>query len=201
MLKTVDKELANCLHLCDRKEMLANSSYFMVEEHLKKIDRTIKILEQELIAHKLNDFSYQNSILDRDMDELLNFENFLTKKSKTKKNKNILKRLNLSIKEAAKSKVIYLLENHKKLSFATKNHGKRGTIKQTQSKEKSRMILNDTSLEDITYKELDGKLDPKEPIYCFCNYVSFGNMVKCDNSKVAMILMYSAQRNGSIFLV
>jgi hypothetical protein len=39
-------------------------------------------------------------------------------------------------------------------------------------------------LEDITYKEIDGKLDPNEPIYCFCNYVSYGNMVKCDNPKV-----------------
>ncbi len=39
-------------------------------------------------------------------------------------------------------------------------------------------------LEDITYREIDGKLDPNEPIYCFCNYVSYGNMVKCDNPKV-----------------
>ena len=35
--------------------------------------------------------------------------------------------------------------------------------------------------EDVTYKELDGKIGPKEPVYCFCNYISYGNMIKCDN--------------------
>jgi hypothetical protein len=45
-------------------------------------------------------------------------------------------------------------------------------------------LLNSSHLEDITYKEIDGKLDPKEPIYCFCNYISYGDMVKCDNAKV-----------------
>jgi hypothetical protein len=38
--------------------------------------------------------------------------------------------------------------------------------------------------EDITYKEIDGKLAFGEPIYCFCNYVSYGEMVKCDNPNV-----------------
>ena len=41
-----------------------------------------------------------------------------------------------------------------------------------------------SNLEDITYRELDGKINPKEPVYCFCNYISHGNMVKCDNPKV-----------------
>jgi len=45
-------------------------------------------------------------------------------------------------------------------------------------------IYSKDNFEDITYKEIDGKLDPKEPIYCFCNYISYGNMVKCDNPKV-----------------
>ena len=42
---------------------------------------------------------------------------------------------------------------------------------------------NDIGLgwEDVTYKELDGKIGPKEPVYCFCNYISYGNMIKCDN--------------------
>jgi hypothetical protein len=44
-------------------------------------------------------------------------------------------------------------------------------------------IKDYSHLEDITYKEIEGKLNPKEPIYCFCNYVSHGNMVKCDNLK------------------
>lgn len=59
-------------------------------------------------------------------------------------------------------------------------------IKQKEAKNTKERgkIVKPENLEDITYKETDGKLDPKEPIYCFCNYVSYGNMVKCDNPKV-----------------
>jgi hypothetical protein len=56
-------------------------------------------------------------------------------------------------------------------------------VKKTNYQKKNK-ILNNNNLEDITYKEIDGKLDPKEPIYCFCNYISYGDMVKCDNPKV-----------------
>ncbi len=45
--------------------------------------------------------------------------------------------------------------------------------------------LFNNSLIDITHKEIDGKIGLREPIYCFCNYVSYGDMVKCDNSKVS----------------
>lgn len=37
--------------------------------------------------------------------------------------------------------------------------------------------------EDITYKELESKLNHNEAIYCFCQYISFGNMIKCDNER------------------
>jgi len=39
--------------------------------------------------------------------------------------------------------------------------------------------------EDITYAEIAGLLNPHEPIYCFCNYISYGNMVKCDSTNVS----------------
>ena len=42
--------------------------------------------------------------------------------------------------------------------------------------------------EDVTYSEIAGKLNPNEPIYCFCNYISYGNMVKCDNPKVSIFI-------------
>ncbi|MCQ2818525.1 MAG: hypothetical protein MJ252_14750 [archaeon] len=40
---------------------------------------------------------------------------------------------------------------------------------------------NEDDYVDITYQELDGKIGPKETVYCFCNYISYGRMVKCDN--------------------
>ncbi len=37
---------------------------------------------------------------------------------------------------------------------------------------------------DITYDEIDSKINHNEPLYCFCNYISFGSMIKCDNDNV-----------------
>ena len=39
-----------------------------------------------------------------------------------------------------------------------------------RSSPKKRQTLND-----------DEPIDPNEPVYCFCNQVSFGDMIACDN--------------------
>ena len=44
--------------------------------------------------------------------------------------------------------------------------------------------LIESNFEDVTYAEIDGRVDPNEQLYCFCNYISYGNMIKCDNSTV-----------------
>ena len=75
-----------------------------------------------------------------------------------------------------------LLKNKK---LKDSNLGKRGKIIKTTiiTENINDQNSNNSSLEDITYKEIDGKIGPQEPIYCFCNYVSYGNMIKCDNPK------------------
>lgn len=35
-----------------------------------------------------------------------------------------------------------------------------------------------------TGMDLDLPVDPNEPTYCFCNQVSYGEMVACDNTDV-----------------
>ena len=64
------------------------------------------------------------------------------------------------------------------------NEGKRLSNNLATKKNENIKLINYSNLEDITYKEIDGKLDPNEPIYCYCNYISYGDMVKCDNPKV-----------------
>jgi len=55
--------------------------------------------------------------------------------------------------------------------------------------------------EDITYAEIAGLLNPHEPVYCFCNYISYGNMVKCDNLNVSFFCFtISVPKNGSILV-
>jgi hypothetical protein len=56
--------------------------------------------------------------------------------------------------------------------------------KQICNIDNSKFLLNNSNFEDITFKEIHGNIGLREPIYCFCNYVSYGDMVKCDNPKV-----------------
>ena len=87
------------------------------------------------------------------------------RKSKNKKNKKTLKYFNLKTK---KGDII----NH--------NNINNNQIKNKTKSLKEKLISNENDLIDITYQELDGKMK-KEKTYCFCNYISYGNMVKCDN--------------------
>ena len=97
--------------------------------------------------------------------------------------KNLNLNLNVSINSLKKRKTKKILK--------LKSVGKK--IKNLSAKKKERIenfyALNEGGhFEDITYKEIDGKIGLREPIYCFCNYVSYGNMVKCDNPKVNYFL-------------
>lgn len=82
-------------------------------------------------------------------------------------------------------KIIFLIGKYKKI--------KNSLSATTYAKKKKNENKNDynynenfdlQSYEDITYSEITGLLNPNEPIYCFCNYVSYGNMVRCDNTNV-----------------
>lgn len=35
-------------------------------------------------------------------------------------------------------------------------------------------------------------IDPNEPLYCYCQQVSFGEMVACDNADVSPCLFFPA---------
>ena len=60
------------------------------------------------------------------------------------------------------------------------NHSSSITKKGSSSQGKSKTIENiENRLLDITYREIDRKIGMDEQTYCFCNYVSYGNMVKC----------------------
>ena len=150
-----------------------NESYFLLENELKKVNSIINRLELEQDSAKMNEFSYQNYLLEKNFDELINFDNYLNvkKKSKNKKTRNSLKNVNLKLDPNFEN-----IRNKK-----NKENGKmkpKGKVKQSKME-----LSKNSSFEDITYKEIDGKIGPKEPIYCFCNYVSYGNMITCDNPK------------------
>lgn len=45
-------------------------------------------------------------------------------------------------------------------------------------------VANTAAATNSAGMDLDLPVDPNEPTYCFCNQVSFGEMVACDNPNV-----------------
>lgn len=45
-------------------------------------------------------------------------------------------------------------------------------------------VANTAAAVNSTGMDLDLPVDPNEPTYCFCNQVSFGEMIGCDNHNV-----------------
>ncbi len=75
--RQIEKDEENFLNICEEELDLSNDSYFLLDNNIKKINDLIENYEQELMNVKFNDFSYQNSLLDKNFEELLNFENYL----------------------------------------------------------------------------------------------------------------------------
>ena len=126
-------------------------------------------------------------MIDENFDEYINFNNFINskKKSKSKKTKSAFGHSTVKLNYNNKIIEKVLDKNKKIIKKGKKKIGKRGKIKKNNEFFINNNLINETNsnLEDITYTEIDRKIGPKEPIYCFCNYVSYGNMIKCDNPK------------------
>lgn len=61
---------------------------------------------------------------------------------------------------------------------------KQSTINNQSSS--SEAILNHIDInefEDITYREICSRNIKNERLYCYCNYLHYGDMVKCENDK------------------
>ena len=164
---------------------IANESYFLIENEIKRINLLIEKLKFEHDNLESNYFSYNNYLINKNFEEIFSFENNINSKRRSKGKKllndteifsNINSSINSKLKKKLKNKK--LLKNKRLLN---ENIDKESDI---ENENNTNMLENnDIGLgwEDVTYKELDGKIGPKEPVYCFCNYISYGNMIKCDN--------------------
>lgn len=98
-VKNIEKEYQNCRELCEKRMDYANESFFLLENEIRKVNQVTEKLEQEIDNSKYQEFSFQNYLLDQHFDELVNFDNFVNakRKSKNKKTRNTLKNLNLNL--------------------------------------------------------------------------------------------------------
>ena len=184
LMKTIEKQYEECYEIGEKRMNLANESYFLIENEIKRINLLIDKLKFEHDNLESNSFSYNNYLINKNFEEIFSFENNLNSKRRSKGKKllndaEILSNLGINTKFKKKMKNKKFLKNKRLLneSFAEN--------KNENINEQNKKILENgelgTEWEDVTYKELDGKIGPKEPVYCFCNYISYGNMIKCDN--------------------
>jgi len=83
---SIEKNLfQNSRQVLDDKFKITNSVYIEIEEKLKNIRNKINDLEQEKINIKFNEFINKNIGEDRNIDELIDFDNFLKSKFFIKK--------------------------------------------------------------------------------------------------------------------
>jgi hypothetical protein len=170
---------------------LANESYFMIENEIKRINMIIEKLRFERDNIESNHFSYHHYLINKNFNEIFNFESNVNSKRRAKGKKlindtEILTNSNNDKKLNKKFKGKKLLKNKRLRSKSKGLNDENNSIVDNSNfanEEQKKNIIenNEVGWEDITYKELDGKIGPKEPVYCFCNYISYGNMIKCDN--------------------
>ena len=193
LIKLIEKQYDECYELGEKRMNLANESYFLIENEIKKINLLIEKLKFEHDNLESNEFSYNNYLINKNFEEIFSFENNLNSKRRSKGKKllndseifsNLNSISNSKLKKKLKNKKF--LKNKRLLKESLEEKEKEKTNKKgVVSQEQEKKILENgdwgESWEDVTYKELDGKIGPKEPVYCFCNYISYGNMIKCDN--------------------
>ena len=70
----------NCIEIIEEKLDISNTVYLQIDEKIKKIKNILQELEQEKINIKFNEFINKNIGLDRNIEELIDFDNFLKSK-------------------------------------------------------------------------------------------------------------------------
>ena len=191
LIKMIEKQYDECYEIGEKRMNLANESYFLIENEIKRINLLIEKLKFEHDNLESNYFSYNNYLINKNFEEIFSFENNLNSKRRSKGKKIIndtemFSNLGINSKLKKKLKNKKLLKNKRELNSKNKNEyneidNEKGIITHEQEKKLMETGDMDQVWEDVTYKELDGKIGPKEPVYCFCNYISYGNMIKCDN--------------------
>ena len=186
LFKLIEKQYGECNEIGEKRMNLANESYFLIENEIKRINLLIEKLKFEHDNLESNCFSYNNYLINKNFEEIFSIGNNINSKRRSKGKKvlsdneiisSLSPALNSKLKKKIKNKKF--LKNKRLLNESFDENNNENINEQNKKILENGELGNDW--EDVTYKELDGKIGPKEPVYCFCNYISYGNMIKCDN--------------------
>jgi len=173
LLKSIEKQYNEFTEIGEKRMNLANESYFMIENEIKRINIVIEKLKFGHENLESNHFSYINYLIDKNFDEIFNFENNINSKRRAKGKKLIN---DTELFSNTHNKTIKKKLKGKKLLKNKRNNTKIKNDNENIINEEQKINIlgnNEFGWEDITYQELDGKIGPKEPVYCFCNYISY----------------------------
>ena len=84
LIKLIEKQYNECYDLGEQRMNIANESYFLIENEIKRINLLIEKLKFEHDNLESNDFSYNNYLINKNFEEIFSFENNLNSKRRSK---------------------------------------------------------------------------------------------------------------------
>ncbi len=169
--KMIKKSYEKCENLIQEYISTANSGYFEIDDEIKKVNKGLKTINVEAESQKMNTISLRNFLIQQGLENITGYPNIMSNNIKGKK-------IQLINRKLASKPFQYDKRYKTKLK---RKVGTRGKTTKIIKNEPPKEVNENNDLIDITYKEIDSKIGLKEQVYCFCNYISYGNMVKCDN--------------------
>ncbi|ORZ09292.1 hypothetical protein BCR42DRAFT_424125 [Absidia repens] len=174
-LKLLDGVLAETLKRGEEKVALAKSTFDAVDRHCNRLDADLVKLEEDHPVGTIRITSYPGlGPSSRNLREGMEFREKSTKRMERERKelKGEKKTKKRRIKDANGSpppgSIIRTTQNAKE-------------PKTTKAQEKSRTFTAGKTSKKATSSN-DMNIDPNEPLYCYCQQVSFGEMVACDNA-------------------
>ncbi|CAI2161983.1 5056_t:CDS:2 [Funneliformis geosporum] len=170
-LKKLGSLLTDSLKNGEERVSLATSTYDTVDRHIRRLDDDLQKFEDEQMTGpgRVSPAANSNVVREPDVTRKQNQKN-----DKEKKDGKPEKRA----QQGGDS------SNHKKRK--TNNAKDTATPPPTTSRnhgDKDLVSHNIIIRNDDTSTAADMPIDPNEPIYCYCQQVSWGDMVACDNSE------------------
>ncbi|KAJ6645809.1 Inhibitor of growth protein 4 [Pseudolycoriella hygida] len=152
----------------DAKVKLANQTYELVDEHIRRFDSGSAPFEDELQDKTLNARSKSEEIVGKKGRKKGKDVKTVTKKKRASSSEDDEQRGNTGTSQKTKQK-------------QKVNQEKEGQKKSVDPEESLVNGAGGTPQRYVLDIPLDMPVDPNEPTYCFCDQVSYDEMVACDN--------------------
>ncbi|CAG8508903.1 9471_t:CDS:2 [Ambispora gerdemannii] len=191
-LQKLGNEMNETLKNGEEKVSLATSTYDTVDRHIRRLDDDLQKFEDEQMTGP----GRINATITTNVTKEETIRNKNLKNEKEKKETSRADRRNQqaqdtpapkrrkAVKEVGTPPPTHTRGGHAdKEREKTKPKARRGDPSKTTKPKTSKNSNNSANnTNNNTVQPNDMPIDPNEPVYCYCQQVSFGEMVACDNS-------------------